>query len=133
MISRTAVAFVAASALAAACNFGSRIGFSLLLPYAAAVTLAFAVGLLTAFWLNRRFVFASDGPLLSQFATFFTVNLFALAQTLLVSLLLLHYVLPALGWHWHAAEVAHAAGIAAPMISSYFAHKHLTFRRRQPS
>jgi putative flippase GtrA len=131
MLSRTAIFFVLASAAAAACNFASRIVFSLFVPYLVAVILAFVVGLTTAFWLNRRFVFGREGPALRQFGRFFAVNLFALLQTILISMLLLHYALPALGWQWHAAELAHAAGIAAPMFSSYFAHKHLTFRAQR--
>lgn len=130
MISRTALAFVAASGFAAACNFGARIVFSLVMPYVPAVVLAFCVGLLTAFWLNRRFVFASGAPVAREFATFFAVNILALLQTLLVALLLRHYLLPALGWRWQADAIAHAAGIVAPIITSYFAHKHFTFRQR---
>jgi len=37
-------------------------------------------------------------------------------------------VLPALGIHSYAEEIAHALGILAPVITSYLGHKHLTFR-----
>lgn len=130
MPSRQALGFLVASSIAAACNFGSRIALSQVLPYTLAVVLAFGVGLTTAFWLNRRFVFVAAGSAPRQFAIFFAVNMVALVQTVLVSLAMLHYVLPLLGWQWRAEEVAHAAGIAAPIVSSYFGHKHLTFRAR---
>jgi putative flippase GtrA len=123
-----AISFVVVSVIAAICNFGSRVVFSLFAPYTIAVVLAFAVGLTTAFWLNRRFVFRSDGSVPRQFGLFFAVNLVALLQTVLISLLMLHWVLPLAGWNWHSAEIAHAAGIAAPMVTSYFGHKHVTFR-----
>ncbi|HSX61390.1 MAG TPA: GtrA family protein [Tahibacter sp.] len=127
-MSRRALGFVAVSGVAAACNFGSRIAFSLYAPYAVAVVLAFIVGLTTAFWLNRRFVFRSEGPLLRQFGLFFAINLVALLQTVVISLVMLHWLLPLMEWQWHAAEVAHAAGIIAPILTSYFGHKHVTFR-----
>lgn len=130
MLSRQAVVFLVANTAAAGLNFGSRIALSLALPYTIAVVLAFGVGLSTAFWLNRRFVFGSEGPLLRQFGLFFAVNMVALLQTIVVSLAMLHYLLPLLGWHWRAEEVAHAAGIVAPIVTSYFGHKHVTFRAR---
>ena len=121
--------FLLASGVAAAANFGARVLFSLWVSYAVAVVLAFCVGLTSAFVLNRRFVFReSTNPLHRQASWFVAVNLFALAQTLFISLLLAEIVLPYLGLNWHSKEVAHAVGIAAPLFTSYLGHKHLTFR-----
>ena len=121
--------FLLASGIAACANFGARILFNLWTDYVTAVVLAFFVGLTTAFLLNRRFVFhGSTNPLHRQASWFVAVNLFALAQTLFVTLLLAEFLLPHFGLSWHDKEIAHAAGIAAPLFSSYFGHKHLTFR-----
>lgn len=121
--------FVMASGVAAAANFGARVLFSLWVSYAVAVVLAFFVGLTAAFVLNRRFVFReSTNQLHLQASWFVAINLFALAQTLFVSLLLAEIVLPYMGLNWHNKEVAHAVGIAAPLFTSYLGHKHLTFR-----
>lgn len=121
--------FVVVSGVAALMNFASRAAFSLVLPYSLAIVAAFFVGLSTAFVLNRRFVFVDGhGNAAKQLLRFTAVNLAGLALTLAVSLLLVHVVLPAAGWHWHAEAVAHAAGIAAPILVSFFGHKYFSFR-----
>ncbi|MEO8672516.1 MAG: GtrA family protein [Tahibacter sp.] len=126
------VAFILASALAAIANFASRILFSMAMPYVPAIVCAFVVGVTTAFFLNRRYVFRDGAePVAKQFVWFTIINLVGLAQTLLISLLLMSAVLPRLGWHWHAHELAHAVGIAAPIVTSYFGHKYISFRGRR--
>ena len=122
--------FVAASGLAAAANFGSRLMFSIVLPYAVAITLAYCVGMAIAFALNRMFVFSgSANSLRKQMVFFVLVNLFGLAQTLIVSLVLAHWLLPWLGVTAYVEEIAHAVGIAVPTVSSYLGHKYFSFRR----
>ncbi len=128
MLSRQFIGFVLVSGFAGLANFGSRFLFSLAMPYAAAICAAFMVGLITAFVLNRRFVFVdSRQSTRSQAWRFLLVNLASLLQTLAVSLLLARWLLPLMGWHWHPEAIAHAVGIAAPAITSYLAHKHWTF------
>ena len=123
------VRFVLAGALAALVNFGSRVLLSLYFHYAVAIVIAYGLGMATAFLLNRRFVFlASVNRLHQQILWFVAVNVLALAQTLAVSLLLADVVLPAIGVTWHAHELAHAAGIVIPIVTSYLGHKHWTFR-----
>lgn len=129
MISARLVRFVLVSGIAALINFGSRIAFSLFAPYPAAIGLAFCAGLSSAFVLNRLFVFEQPGiPLRNQMFWFTAVNLFALAQTLAISLMLLRLVFPAVGMDWHGEELAHAIGILVPIASSYLGHKKLSFR-----
>lgn len=125
----TPVRFVIAGAIAAAANFLARLALSQLTGYAIAVSLAFLVGMATAFVLNRRFVFASSAqPLDRQIAWFIAINLFALVQTLCISLLLARIVLPAIGVEHYAEAIAHAFGISIPILSSYVGHRTLTFR-----
>ncbi|WP_257386308.1 GtrA family protein [Tahibacter caeni] len=129
MISRRFLAFVAVSGFAAAANFGSRIAFSQFMPYVPAIVAAFCIGLTTAFVLNRRLVFRDSTRSVHQQALWFTlVNLFALVQTIVISLLLARHALPALGMTAHADTIAHAVGVATPVLTSFFAHKHLSFR-----
>jgi putative flippase GtrA len=123
------IRFVIAGGIAALANFGSRIAFSLVLGYALAIVCAYLLGMAVAFVLNRRYVFPpGSNPLAAQIAWFVVFNALALAQTLVVSLLLARYALPALGWDWYAHEIAHAVGVAVPIVTSYFGHKHVTFR-----
>lgn len=128
VVSRQFIGFVLVSGIAGAANFGSRFLFSLLLPYTVAICAAFVVGLTTAFLLNRRYVFSDSlQSKQSQALRFLAVNLVALVQTVLVSLLLARWLLPLIGWTWQPEAVAHAAGIAVPAVTSYLAHKHWTF------
>jgi putative flippase GtrA len=82
-----------------------------------------------AFSLNRMLVFKrATRPLEQQMLWFVAVNLAALAQTMLVSLLCARWLLPAIGITSHAETIAHACGIVAPIFSSYFGHKYFTFQ-----
>lgn len=122
--------FVAVSALAAMANFGSRLLFSLVAPYPVAIALAYCVGMVIAFSLNRWLVFAeSTNTLRTQMTFFVLVNILGLAQTLVVSIVLANWVLPWLGISVYVNEIAHMVGIAVPTISSYIGHKYLSFRK----
>lgn len=123
--------FLAAGGVAAAANFASRIGFSQVLPLEAAVVAAYLVGMAVAFVLMRHAVFPpSTRPLAAQVAAFAAINALAVAQTLVVTVVLARYVLPA-AWpsRWDE-EIAHAVGIAVPIATSYLGHRHVTFARR---
>lgn len=120
--------FLLVGGIAAAVNFSSRIVLNLWMPYSPAIVTAYGCGLITAFLLNRRFVFTGAANHLHHQAFWFlVVNLLAVAQTLLVSLLFADYVLPRLGVTWHAREIAHAIGIVTPIFTSYVGHKKLSF------
>lgn len=121
--------FLLVSGVAAAANIGSRIVFNVWMGYVPAILLAFCVGLTTAFVLNRLFVFKETvNPLHHQAFWFTLVNLAAVAQTLAVSLLLARWAFPTIGFHWHEETVAHAIGVAVPVLTSFAGHKHLSFR-----
>jgi|SRR5580765_8599585 putative flippase GtrA len=123
--------FIVVGGIAAAVNFGSRIVLSRWLHYAPAIVVAYLAGLFIAFLLNRRFVFAeATNRLHHQMFWFIVVNVFALAQTLIVSLLFARYVLPYVGITQHNEEIAHAFGIVVPIFSSYIGHKRLSFSTR---
>lgn len=121
--------YLLAGGLAAAANYSSRFLFSLWVPFEIAVLLAFLVGLCTGFVLMRRYAFQGGSrSLFSQAALYLSVNLFALVQTLIISSALLRLALPSLGVQQHADAIAHALGIAVPVVTSYFGHRLLTFR-----
>ena len=129
MLGAQFIRFVAAGGIAAAANYGSRFVFSLWLPYPAAITLAYLVGMTVAFLLMRQFVFAATGqPVLPQVAKFAVVNAFALLQTLLVSLVLARWLLPLLGMTEHVEAVAHLVGVAVPVFTSFVGHRSATFK-----
>jgi putative flippase GtrA len=121
--------FVLAGGTAAVANYGSRFAFSVFLPYPVAIVLAYLVGMLTAFVLNRAFVFhEATNSFANQALWFALVNLAAVVQTLAISLILAWWVLPALGITAHSEAIAHAVGVAVPVVTSYLGHRRLTFR-----
>lgn len=130
-VDRQFLLFLITGGLAALVNFFSRIGFSHWVDYTPAIILAYACGMITAFALNRLFVFRHSINRLHQQMLWFTVvNLFAVVQTILVSLLLAEMLFPRIGMTWHAESVAHGIGVLVPVVTSFLGHKHLTFRTR---
>ena len=118
-----------AGGAAAAANFGSRFLFSLWVRYEWAIVLAFLVGLTVGFLLMRGYVFNASGKSFwRQAALFLAVNLFALLQTLLVSVALDRWVLPFLGVVSRTEALAHMVGVLVPMVTSYYGHRMATFK-----
>lgn len=121
--------FLVAGGTAAAANYGSRFIFSLWLSYEWAIVLAFLVGLAIGFLLMRAYVFnAQNGALWPQVAKFLVVNLFALLQTLLVSVVVARWLLPVKEVAPHAEALGHLAGVLVPTVTSYFGHRLATFK-----
>jgi len=121
--------FVLTGGVAASVNVLSRVGFSLVLCFELAVLAAYAVGMVTAFILARRYVFTDSAQSVRRsFAAFSLVNLVAVLQTWLVSVGLRHLLLPVLGAVALVDLIAHASGVIVPVFTSYLGHKHVSFR-----
>jgi putative flippase GtrA len=128
-VTRQFAIFLLAGGTAALANIASRFILSRFLPLAAAVVLAYLVGMAVAFALMRSHVFPpSSRSLKRQVTMFAAVNGVALAQTLIVTLVLARWLLPALGVRDHAQDIAHIVGVGVPIVTSYFGHKHVSFR-----
>ena len=128
-MTRQFAGFLVAGGIAAAANVGSRILFSRLVGLELAVILAYLVGMTVAFVLMRAAVFPpSAAPIVRQVALFAAVNLAALLQTLVVTLLLARWLLPAAGIRSHVEEIAHIVGVGVPIVTSFFGHKYLSFK-----
>ena len=126
---REFILFLITGGFAALLNIISRIGFSRFVRFELAVLLAYGIGMLTAYALARRFVFVSSrASIRRSFAAFALVNLLAVLQTWLVSVGLRNWLLPLLGIVVFRDLIAHSVGVMVPVVSSYFGHKHLSFR-----
>lgn len=120
--------FLIAGGFAAAANISSRMLLGHWLPYITSIVVAYCLGMMTAFALNKWFVFGqADNRLRHQVLWFIAINLAAIVQTLVVSLLLAHWPLPALGVHFHNESITHAVGVLVPVVTSYVGHKRLSF------
>jgi len=121
--------FVLTGGAAALVNVLSRIGFSLVLRFELAVLAAYAIGMVTAYILARRYVFRYSGQSIKRsFAAFALVNLVAVLQTWLVSIGLRYLLLPIIGAVALVDLVAHSFGVIVPVFTSYLGHKHVSFR-----
>jgi putative flippase GtrA len=122
--------FLATGGIAAAVNLGARWVFDLVMPFEWAVFLAFPLGVLTAYTLARRFVFQASGRSVgSELQRFTIVNLAALVLVWGISVGLARIVFPAIGFTWHAHDIAHLIGVLAPAAMSFVAHRYYSFGR----
>ena len=127
--SRQFLLFLLTGGTAAAINFASRILYNHWLDYSTSIILAYLTGMVTAFVLARLFVFTASSQNWQRSALIFTlVNVAAVLQTWAISMGLAYYVLPGVGVTRFAPEIAHAAGVAFPVFTSYLGHKHWSFR-----
>jgi putative flippase GtrA len=121
--------FVLTGGAAALVNVISRIGFSQLMAFEVAVLAAYAVGMVTAYILARRFVFLSSQQSVGRsFAAFALVNLVAVLQTWLVSVGLRPWLLSMVGAVGLVDLIAHSVGVIVPVFTSFLGHKHISFR-----
>jgi putative flippase GtrA len=120
--------FLITGGIAACVNVGTRMIYDMFMPYSAAIVLAYLSGMLTAYLLARRYVFTDSERKHSESSfRFAIVNVFGVLQTWLVSIALGDHVLPAIGITSHAHDLAHMAGVAAPVFTSFVAHRRWTF------
>jgi putative flippase GtrA len=127
--SRQFLVFLLTGGFAAAVNFGSRILYNRAMPFSPAVICAYITGMITAFVLAKLFVFRDSRQATHRAAGWFIlVNVVAVAQTWAISMLLVKWVLPALGVTAFAREIAHGVGVVVPVFTSYLGHKHFSFR-----
>lgn len=127
------VLFVITGGLAAAVNIGSRHFLSFFMPFKIAVVVAYLFGMTLAFALARQLVFPRSGMALrTEYIRFGLVNFVALCQVWIVSVGMAEWLFPAVEWTYHPELIAHAIGVASPVITSYLGHKHFSFRPFEP-
>ena len=128
-MTRQFAAFLLAGGVAAAANVGARLVFSRYFGLEVAVVLAYLVGMAVAFALMRSRVFpAAAGSLARQISMFTVINAVAVLQTLVVTIVLARWALPATGMEEHVEDLAHVVGVCVPIVTSFFGHKYVSFR-----
>jgi putative flippase GtrA len=121
--------FVATGSLAAISNLLAVWAFQAVAPFSVAVVLGYIVGMIVAFILFQKTIFGDpQTPLRRRLGRFTAVNLLGLGLSWTISVSLYGWILPAIGWTFAPDRVANLIGVAAPAFSSYFLHKHYTYR-----
>ena len=109
-------------------NLGSRLLFSRIMPYEAALVASHLCGMLAAFLLTRTFVFErSDRRMSNELARFTLVNVLSLTVTWVVAVGLLRIVFPRVGFDTYPELVAHIAGLGTASLTSFYGHRHYSF------
>jgi len=126
------VRFLVAGGVAALVNMAARWVLDLWLGYSLSIVLAYIVGMVTAYLLNRWLVFQPSGRTVRWEVFWFTVvNLLGVAQVWGISIGLGDYALPAVGIERWAHDIAHPIGVMVPAFTSFVGHKYLSFRTRR--
>lgn len=123
------------SGFAALVNIGSRFVFStvFLFPFPVSVTVAYCLGMVANYLLNRNFNFPK-GPrgVIHEIRTFFIVAIFGLFLTNGLALLfkaLFDYLVGNMLNLKGIEMAAHITAVGLTAIYSFFAHKHFTYRQ----
>ncbi len=128
--SKQFIYFLFAGGFAALVNFGSRFFYSEFMSFSNAVILAYLTGMITAFVLNKLFVFKkSIHSTKKEFFYFVLVNLLAIMQTYVVSVGFVYYLFPIIKFTFYPEAIAHAIGVVVPVFTSFIGHKYFSFRR----
>lgn len=125
------IVFVLIGGFCSVVNLVARILINQSTSYEVAIVLAFLIALTTAFLLNRTFVFKSaGGAWRGQFLRFLLVNIITLLQVFGLSELFARVIFPSMSFAFHAETIAHGIGLLSPLLTSYWAHKHFSFRTK---
>ena len=123
--------FVLAGSIAALTNIISRILLTIFLNFEISIFISYLIGMITSFLLQRKYVFKSTKKSYKRsFAAFSLVNLFALFQVWLVSLLIKFWFINFISSIPLVEFIAHCFGVVIPTFSSYFGHKYITFNEK---
>jgi len=118
--------FLACGGFAAFVNFLSRILFSLFLDLYISIIFAYILGMITAYYLFKNFVFVSlQGNKGGSPLSFVFVNVIALLQIYLVTVLSKDIFYKFFDNEY--LYLAHGLAILTSVFSSYWLHKNFTF------
>jgi len=127
------VRFLAAGGFAAFVNLASRYLLTPIVGFEVSIVVAYLIGMAVAFVLFRTLVFGRSGAsVAAETYRFVIVNLVALTLVWIISVTLADMAFPAIGFRWHAEDIAHFIGTCVPAITSYIGHSLYTFRRAAP-
>ncbi|MFC5066559.1 GtrA family protein [Flaviflagellibacter deserti] len=121
--------FLLLGGFAAAVNWIVRFPLSLVMPFPAAVLVAYMIGMGVGFTLYRTYVFpGSSRTLLEQSLTFLGVNLVGAVVVLVLTDLFLGLQSGSTWPEFMREGLAHGFAIGVGAVVNFFGHKLLTFR-----
>lgn len=121
--------FVWVGGFSALVNITSRILFNSIFHYIISIIIAYLIGMTTAYFLCRLLVFTpKKNNTFQQIGYFILINVLAVLQTIIVSLVLVNYVFLWINDLSIRETFSHFIGVCVPVFTSYVGHKYLTFK-----
>ena len=124
---REQIYFIICGALAASTNFFSRIIFSYFFNLRLSIFFAFILGMLTAYFLFKKFVFLNKKKSKKSKPLFFIlVNLIALLHIYFLTILLNYLTQSYMGYS--NVTIAHGFSLVTSVFLSFYLHKNYTYK-----
>jgi putative flippase GtrA len=121
--------FLLAGGVALLCHWLSRFAFNAFVSYGWAIVLAYVVGMLVAFVLNKIYVFPySERSLNFEASVFFLVNIAWFPFVWIIAYALGEWVLADRVPRELALALSHGFAITLPVFVNFALHKFITFR-----
>ena len=121
--------FILTGGLAALVNIITRFIFSFFFNFTLSIFLSYLIAMVFAYYLAGRFVFKkSKKPIYSSFALFSLINLLAICQTLLISIITREYLSGKMINFQYINLISHTLGVTTPVFTSFIGHKYFSFK-----
>lgn len=121
--------FLLAGGVALLCHWLSRFAFNAFVSYGWAIVLAYLVGIVVAFVLNKIYVFPYSARSLNfEMSVFFLVNIAAFPFVWIIAYALGEWVLADRMPRELALALSHGFAITLPVFVNFALHKFITFR-----
>ena len=127
--SREFLYFIFTGGIAALVNIITRFIFSFFLNFTLSILSSYLIAMLLSYCLAKRFVFKkSKKPITTSFAIFSLINLLAICQTLLISLIFREYLSGKIVNINYINFISHTLGVFTPVFTSFLGHKYFSFK-----
>ncbi len=121
--------FLVVGGVAGLLNWGACMMLTKWFSFSSAIVFAYMIGMMVAFMLNHRFVFPHSTKATRVQATqFVLVNLLCIPVVWFISIQVSQF-LTNVHFFWFHKELAHAVGIASPVLFTFLIYKFFTFKR----
>lgn len=122
--------FLLVGGSAAGVNWVARLIIDIWTTFSTSVIIAYIFGMITAFILNKTYVFPdSNRDLSKQARDFIITNLVAFPIVWILSILFKNILKNYLGLSHYTAEIAHFLALSAPIIISFLIYKFIAFKK----
>ena len=122
------ILFLITGGFSAIINLSSRIIISNFLRFEISVLIAYLIGMITAYYLAKKYVFLNiKKSYKKSFPVFALVNFVAVLQTFFISKYIRILLIDIFNNFIIIDFISHLCGVIFPIFTSFFGHKYITF------